>query len=168
MKCTTYTLPPVPCTPPVLPGTYWHVLVPVHYMYVHPHVHTFYPHTCMYMCTHTFIHTVSTVGFRWSWAWNDERGEWEFEKKTKITQYRHNINTSIKNRVIVSFYNVSYGLSDSWFAKKRKNIFLHVQPILFFFLIWRFYDFWFFSIQIGSPAFLKITFQLHRNPTVLM
>ena len=66
-------------------------------------------------------------------SWNDERGEWEFEKMTKITQYRHNINTSIKNRVIVSFYNVSYGLSDSWFAKKRKNIFLHVQPILFFF-----------------------------------
>ena len=163
---------------------------------------------------------MSTVGFRWSWAWNDERGEWEFEKKTKITQYRHNINTSIKKRVILSFYNVSCSLSDTWFADKRKNIFFtQVQPNFFSFLIWRFYDFWFFSIQIGSPAkhaaeksfpfsnsrqsrlkrsersvrffctkfranrktgrifpphvsqgtpaFLKITFQLHRNPAVL-
>ena len=77
---------------------------------------------------------MSTVGFRWSWAWNDERGEWEFEKLNKITQYRHNINTSIKKRVILSFYNVSCSLSDTWFADKRKNIFFTrtVQPIFFF------------------------------------
>ena len=98
-----------------------------------------------------------------------ERGEWEFEKLNKITQYRHNINTSIKKRVILSFDNVSCSLSDTWFADKRKNIYFYTSNQYFFsFLIWRFYDFWFFSIQIGSPAFLKITFQLHRNPTVLI
>ena len=75
---------------------------------------------------------LSTVGFRWSWAWNDERGEWEFEKKTKITQYRHNINTSIKKRVILSFYNVSCSLSDTWFADKRKNIFFTLPTNIFF------------------------------------
>ena len=35
-------------------------------------------------------------------------------------------------------------------------------------MIWRFYDFLIFSSNCGSPAFLKITFQLHRNPTVLI
>ena len=78
---------------------------------------------------------MSTVGFRWSWAWNDERGEWEFEKLNKITQYRHNINTSIKKRVILSFYNVSCSLSDTWFADKRKNIFF-TRPTNIFFHFW--------------------------------
>ena len=158
----------------------------------------------------------STVEFRWSWAWNDERGEWEFEKMTKITQYRHNINISIKKRVMVSFYNVSCSLSDTWFAKKRKNIFF-TRPTNTFFHFWfdvfMIFDFfrskWVpcetcgvkvglkeatdsvasFALQLwfsckfranrktgrifpphvsqGTPAFLKITFQLHRNPTVL-
>ena len=61
-------------------------------------------------------------------AWNDERGEREFEKMTKITQYRHNINTSIKKRVTVSFYitfpvvYLTLGL-----PKNEKIYFLHVQ-----------------------------------------
>ena len=103
-----------------------------------------YTYTCtMYVYIHlqvlqvhigTTVHW-STVGFRWSWAWNDERGEWEFEKLNKITQYRHNINTSIKKRVILSFYNVSCSLSDTWFADKRKNIFF-TRPTNIFFHFW--------------------------------
>ena len=96
--------------------------------------------------------SMSTVGFRWSWAWNDERGEWEFEKKTKITQYRHNINTSIKKRVILSFYNVSCSLSDTWFAKKRKNIFF-TRPTNTF-LIFDLTFLWFFDffVQLWVPC----------------
>ena len=94
----------------------------------------------------------STVGFRWSWAWNDERGEWEFEKMTKITQYRHNINTSIKKRVIVSFYNVSCSLSDTWLAKKRKNIFFTRPTILFLIFDLTFLWFFDFFVQLWVPC----------------
>ena len=49
--------------------------------------------------------------------------------------YRHNINTSIEKRVILSFYNVSCSLSDTWFADKRKNIFF-TRPTNIFFHFW--------------------------------
>ena len=41
-------------------------------------------------------------------------------------------NTSIKTRVILSFYNVSCSLSDTWFAEKRKNIFFTGPTNTFF------------------------------------
>ena len=125
----------------------------------------------VYMCTQlhssTYIHTCmyhmywSTVGFRWSWAWNDERGEWEFEKLNKITQYRHNINTSIKKRVILSFYNVSCSLSDTWFADKRKNIFF-TRPTNIFFHFWFdvFMIFWFFRSKLGPLRNMR-----RKNPS---
>ena len=101
-----------------------------------------------------YVH-MSTVGFRWSWACNDERGEWEFEKMTKITQYRHNVNISIKKRVTVSFYNVSCSLSDTWFAKKRKNIFF-TRPTNTF-LIFDVTFLWFFDffVQLWVPCVPK-------------
>ena len=95
------------------------------------------------------------------------RGEWEFEKLNKITQYRHNINTSIKKRVILSFYNVSCSLSDTWFAGKWTNIFFTRPTNIFFhfwfdvFFNWFFYEFWFFSIQFGSLAKMR-----RKNPSV--
>ena len=103
----------------------------------------------------------STVGFRWSWAWNDERGEWEFEKLNKITQYRRNINTSIKKRVILSFYNVSCSLSDTWFADKRKNIFF-TRPTNIFFHFWFdvFMIFDFFRSKLGPLRNMR-----RKNPS---
>ena len=74
---------------------------------------------------------------------------WELNK---ITQYRHNINTSIKKRVILSFYNVSCSLSDTWFAKKRKNIFF-TRPTKTF-LIFDLTFLWFldFFVQLWVPC----------------
>ena len=121
-----------------------------------PYVAHMYHMTCTcHVChVHTYIHDMylSTVGFRWSWAWNDERGEWEFEKLNKITQYRHNINTSIKKRVIVSFYNVSCSLSDTWLAKKRKNIFFTRPTILFLIFDLTFLWFFDFFVQLWFPC----------------
>ena len=108
--------------------------------------------TCMRLRCTTCLIVVSTVGFRWSWAWNDERGEWEFEKMTKITQYRHDINISIKKRVIVSFYNVSCSLSDTWLAKKRKNIFFTRPTILFLIFDLTFLWFFDFFVQLWFPC----------------
>ena len=63
--------------------------------------------------------------------------------------------------MILSFDNVSCSLSDTWFAKKRTNIFFTRPTKYFFFLlIWRFYDFWFFRSKLGPLRNMR-----RKNPS---
>ena len=148
VTCNTYT---------------WHTTHTWSFTYIHDIQINTYIH--VYLCIHTYIHVripvymctctkyQSTVGFRCGWAWTTNEESENLRRWPRSPILSHNINTSIKTRVILSFYNVSCSLSDTWFAEKRKNIFF-TRPTNTFFHFWffiSFFYFWFFSIP--SPLF---------------